>query len=61
MSTPLLIIGTIVAWCVVEAWRITHHEGSISADIQRFYRVWPTVGMLFGLTFGILLAHWFFP
>ncbi|MHB8398593.1 MAG: hypothetical protein ACYDCI_06620 [Candidatus Limnocylindrales bacterium] len=59
-STPVLVIGTIVAWAAVEAFRISRHEATISDDIKAEYKVWPTIGMLYGLVMGLLGGHWFF-
>lgn len=61
MNTLVLGIVTVLAWFALEFWRVLHHEASISQQVQGLFRVWPTVGMLFGLIGGLLLGHWFFP
>jgi hypothetical protein len=61
MNTLILGIVTVLAWFALEFWRVLRGESSISQQIQGLYKVWPTVGMLFGLITGLLLAHWFFP
>ena len=59
MSTPLLLLVTLVLWVVVEWLRIVRHQATISADITAFQKVWPTFALLYGLVVGLLSAHWF--
>ena len=58
--TWILLIGTIVAWCVVEGIDVVLGRPTISADFRMLARIWPPFGFLMALVLGLLLGHWFF-
>ena len=61
MDTFILFLVSVVAWFSLEFWRVLRGDTSISQQIQGLFRQWPTLGMLGGLTVGLLLGHFFFP
>ena len=61
MSTFWLFVITVVAWFVLEFWRVLRGQASISSQIRALYDQWPPLGMLTGLIVGLLLGHCFFP
>jgi hypothetical protein len=59
METLLLVTGTVVAWFAVEFYLIWKKQPTISDEIIKLYRQFPTLGLLVGLIFGLLFGHWF--
>jgi len=59
LMTPILALGTLAVWFVLEMFYIWNGMPSISTQISTLYHQWPTFGMLFALVVGLLLGHWF--
>jgi len=59
LATPVLAAGTLAAWVGLEIFYVQTGKPTISTQIVRLYRQWPTFGMLWGLVVGLLLGHWF--
>lgn len=58
--TWILLIGTIVAWFVVEMFDVMTGRATISEDFRNLNKRWAAFGALTCLTLGLLIGHWFF-
>lgn len=59
LATPVLAAGTVAAWFGLEIFYVMTDRPTISTQLVRFYRQWPTLGLLWGLVAGLLMGHWF--